>query len=49
LSVGVEHRSGSLIYAMRMATPDMGRQRCSTGFLSGLGWEESLRATKLSA
>jgi hypothetical protein len=38
-----------LIYAACMTSPNVGWRRCWIGFLSGLGWEESLTATNLSA
>ena len=38
-----------LIYAARMTSPNVGWRRCWIGFLSGLGWVESLTATNLSA
>jgi hypothetical protein len=53
LSVNGEQSPGNgltdLICAMGMATPDVGRQRCLIGFLSGLGGRESITATKVSA
>ena len=38
-----------VIQAKCLTAPDVGRQRYWIGFLSGLGWEESLLATNFSA